>query len=239
MTLEEHIPTPFRLAGIRNFGWVAPGVVARGEQPSLDTATFEALYEVGIRSILSLRPDREPPPPGGIRVWPEYYVEEEQRLAEQTGMRFRHQPLDDFAAPPPDEVAAALRALDEESQAAPAVYVHCRAGAGRAAVVSGAWSVASGGRSGDDAIAMYERFMQFVTTYPETQGRDPLAMLRRVRQPQVLWSLQHILDALGSPSTFQGEFLLAAEKPPEAEHWEQRYREALRPWRRSTLPCDG
>jgi protein tyrosine phosphatase (PTP) superfamily phosphohydrolase (DUF442 family) len=236
---DEYVPTPFAVAGIRNFGWVEPGVVARGEQPTLDEATFRALYDVGIRAIVSLRPDREPPPFGGIRQWPEYHVEEEQRLAEQAGMCFRHQPLADFAAPPPDEVAAALQALDEEARTSPAVYVHCRAGAGRAAVVSGAWSVAGAGRSGDYAIAMYERFMAYVTTYPETQGRDRVAMLKRVRQPEVLWAMRHILSALGSPTTYQGEFLLPAERPAEADHWEQRYQEVLKKWRRGTLRSDG
>src|SRR5260370_1436517 len=103
---------PVVVGGIRNFGWVEPGLVARGEQPPLMPETFEALKQHGIRTVMSLRPDREPPPRINRRGWAEYAVEEEQRAVEASGLQFRHAPLTDFSAPPPDEIAAALAELD-------------------------------------------------------------------------------------------------------------------------------
>ena len=80
--------SPSRLGSIRNFAWVEPGILARGEQPALVAPTFAALRDAGVTAVLSLRPDREPPSNNARRPWPEYHVEEEQALAEakQTGI---------------------------------------------------------------------------------------------------------------------------------------------------------
>jgi atypical dual specificity phosphatase len=221
---------PRLLAGIRNFGWVRPGVLARGEQPPLEAATFEALHEQGIRTVMSLRPDREPPPVAGRRLWPEYHAEEEQQLVEAAGMQFRHVELEDFAAPAPHEVAQALTVLDEAVKSNPAVYVHCRAGAGRAAVISGTWLIANGG-SGDEAARLYARFMDHIVTTIGFSADQTAEMQRRVGQPYVWWSLQQIASALGTPVT--REFaLLPPEQPARAEGWPEAYRELLRPWRK-------
>src|ERR1700730_15439358 len=123
---------PFAIAGIRNFGWVEPDVLARGEQPALIEESFLQVRELGIRTVVSLRPDREPPPCNGRRMWTEYHVEEEQDLVEQAGLGFGHAPMADFSAPAPDEVATALKVLDAAIADAAPAYVHCRAGAGRA-----------------------------------------------------------------------------------------------------------
>ena len=69
--MAKDLRAPMAIAGIRNFGWVEPGVLARGEQPLLEEATFTGLRELGIRTIVSLRPDREPPPKVSRRNWPE------------------------------------------------------------------------------------------------------------------------------------------------------------------------
>jgi hypothetical protein len=106
------IPEPVDVAGIRNFAWVQPGVVARGEQPPLELETFEGLRDLGIRVVLSLRADREPPPSAGRRTWPEYRVEDERRLAEHVGLGFSHVPLADFSAPTPGEIAAAMCSMN-------------------------------------------------------------------------------------------------------------------------------
>src|SRR5437870_13409908 len=155
------IPAPHALGDIRNFAWVAPGILARGEQPRLDRTTFQTLCDQGIRSIVSLRPDGEVPPVRGVRVWPEYHVAEEQTLAEEFGMRFGHAPLADFSAPHPRELAQALVVLDDAVASASPTYVHCRAGAGRVTLVTGAWMIAQG-HSGDQVAATYQRFMEHV-----------------------------------------------------------------------------
>jgi protein tyrosine phosphatase (PTP) superfamily phosphohydrolase (DUF442 family) len=229
--LEE----PFAAAGVRNFGWVEPGVLARGEQPPLVAETFDAMRELGIQSVLSLRPDSEPPPRINRRNWPEYVVDDERQLVERAGLRFLHVPLADFSAPSPDGMAAALTALDIGVADAPAVYVHCRAGAGRAALVTSAWSIANG-RSGDQAVSVYERFMlHLVSALPMAQDEWP-AMLQRVGQPQVLWALGEIAAALGSPLTRQPSHLLPPVRPEAADTWTRTFSEALRPWRAPPAP---
>jgi protein tyrosine phosphatase (PTP) superfamily phosphohydrolase (DUF442 family) len=223
------LPQPFMVGGIRNFGWVEPGVVARGEQPALTESTFRVLRDHGIRSVVSLRPDREPPPEGARRVWPEYRVAEEQALAERVGLRFAHAPLEDFAAPSPEEIARALAALEDEVRAAPAVYVHCRAGAGRTALVTGAWMIANG-RSGDEAAALYQHFMEHTARSAGLATDELPAMLRRVGAARVWWALQQIARALGSP-VVRPFGLPTPERPPTADDWEAGYRRTLRPWR--------
>jgi protein tyrosine phosphatase (PTP) superfamily phosphohydrolase (DUF442 family) len=218
---------PRLLAGIRNFNWAVPGLLARGEQPALEIATFKALHDHGIGTVLSLRPDREPAPRSSRRLWPEYHAEDERELVEAVGMQFRHVELQDFSAPSPDEVARALSEVDAAIEQAHAVYVHCRAGAGRAAVVSGAWMVTQG-HTGDDAAALYERLMQHVMSQMNFSAEETLVMQRRVGQPFVWWALREIVAALGSPAT-RDLNLLPPEVPPGAEAWT--YRDALGPWR--------
>ena len=55
------------LGGIRNFGWLRPGQLARGEQPPLDDGTLELLAAEGIASVISLR--REGEPAGEVAPW--------------------------------------------------------------------------------------------------------------------------------------------------------------------------
>jgi len=225
------VPAPIEVAGIRNFGWVVPNLLARGEQPPLEAATFEGLRELGIRSVVSLRPDREQPTGKSAARWPEYRVEDERELAQEAGLRFAHAPVEDFSAPTPDNVAHALKALDAEVADAPAVYVHCRAGAGRAGVISGAWLIAHGG-SGNQAAALYEAFMQHVIEARQMSADETYAMLLRVSQPHVWWALLQIAEALGSPVT-RPFGLLPPHKPPQADSWPRTFAEVLRPWTRA------
>jgi protein tyrosine phosphatase (PTP) superfamily phosphohydrolase (DUF442 family) len=226
---DDHVAEPISLAGIRNFGWVAPGLLARGEQPPLEDETFRVLYDLGIRSVVSLRPDHELPPANSRRDWPEYLVEDERRVVERAGLRFHHAPLLDLSAPRPDELAGALAVVDEAA-AAQAVFAHCRAGAGRAALITGAWIVTRG-RSGDDAATVYARFLRHLDARLALGPEDWHAYVRRVHRPQVWWALREIVAALGSPVTREYPTLPEPERPPEADDWPQTYREALRPWR--------
>jgi atypical dual specificity phosphatase len=228
------------LGSVRNFAWVEPGVLARGEQPELNPTTFSALKDEGITAILSLRPDREPPSANSRRPWPEYRMEEEEALAKQVGMRFRNLPITDFSAPSPEQVAAALSILDELVTEQPGVYVHCRAGAGRAGLISAVWAVARGA-SGDEGADSYVRFMEHVGSafgHDEDDERWK-AFLKRVGSPYVWWALRQIVDALGSPVTREQPRLVAPERPLEADHWEARYRELLAPWRAKRTYAEG
>jgi len=220
------------VGSVRNFGWVIPGILARGEQPELAPATFAALRDAGIRGLLSLRPDGEPPSPNARRPWPEYNLDEERALAESHGLHFGNVPLEDFSAPSPDHLAAALRQLDLLMAQAEGVYVHCRAGAGRAGLVSGVWGVAHG-LSGDDAADNYVRFMQHVSTAIGLTEDERAAFQRRVGQPYVWWALREAVAALGSPITREQDWALPPERPAEADTWPNTYAEVLLPWRRA------
>jgi protein tyrosine phosphatase (PTP) superfamily phosphohydrolase (DUF442 family) len=228
------VNSPLLLGSIRNFAWVEPGMLARGEQPALEATTFDALRDAGVTAVLSLRPDREPPSKNARRPWPEYHVEEEQALAEASGLRFRNVPLTDFSAPPPDGVASALRVIDTLLAERPGVYVHCRAGAGRAGLISASWAVTRG-RSGDDAAESYVRFMEHIASALNLTDDEWAAFARRVGQPQVWWALREVVDALGSPVRRVPPRLLPPEAPPEAmtDNWTAGYRTALQPWRRN------
>src|SRR5207248_8510977 len=73
-------------AGLRNFAWVEPGVLARGEQPS----------------------------PMARRVWPAYHVQDEHDAVQRAGLRFRHVPMLDFSAPDPPFLLPAERPSDAD-----------------------------------------------------------------------------------------------------------------------------
>lgn len=226
--------SPSPLGSIRNFAWVEPGWLARGEQPALEAPTFEALRDAGVTAVLTLRPDREPPSSNARRPWPEYHIEQERALAEAAGLRFRNVPLEDFSAPSPEHVARALTVIDELIAERPGVYVHCRAGAGRAGLISGSWGVTRG-QSGDDAADSYVRFMEHIATALNLNLADWATFARRVGQPQVWWALCAIVDALGSPVRRPQPRLIPPEAPPDAvaNNWAAGYRVALAPWRRN------
>jgi protein tyrosine phosphatase (PTP) superfamily phosphohydrolase (DUF442 family) len=209
-------------------------MLARGEQPALEASTFDTLRDAGVSAVLSLRPDGEPPSKNASRPWPEYHVEEEQALAEASGLRFRNVPLEDFSAPPPDGVASALSVIDALLAENSGVYVHCRAGAGRTGLISASWAVTRG-QSGDDAAESFLRFMEHIASERNFTGDQWAAFARRVGQPQVWWALCEVVDALGSPVRRIPPRLLPAEVPPEAMtgNWSAGYRTALEPWRRN------
>ncbi len=149
-------------------------------------------------------------------------------------MRFKNLPITDFSAPSPEQVAAALRIIDELVAEQPGVYIHCRAGAGRAGLISAVWAVTRG-HTGDEAADSYVRFMEHIGT-AFGHDQDPerwSAFLKRVGSPYIWWAMREIVDALGSPITRAQPRLVGPEKPAEADQWEDRYRELLRPWRRN------
>jgi len=231
MPEESAAGEPAAVAGIRNFAWVEAGLVARGEQPPLVLESFARLREVGIRTVLSLRPDREPPAQVSVGNWPEYHVDDERQLVERSGLVFSHAPMADFSAPLPEELATAMRILDAHVARSPAVYVHCRAGAGRTTLVCGAWSIV-GGLRGNQVVESYQRFMQQVAGlrgFPA--GEDRAVYLRKVGQPRVLWALEQLAHALGSPVTIRPSELLPPEPPEHPNGWQQAYQQALQPWR--------
>ena len=55
-------------------------------------------------------------------------------------------PIRDFTVPTPEQMVAALDAIDAEIRAGGVVYVHCWAGCGRTGVVIGCWLVRHGAK---------------------------------------------------------------------------------------------
>jgi hypothetical protein len=230
-----HEATPAAQHGIRNFAWLRPGVLARGEQPHPLAPTLAALQTVGIGAILCLREATEP----GRRDWPDYAVAEEAAACAALGLHFHHVACQDFAAPPPEAVAAALRAIDAEAAAARPLYVHCLAGVGRTGIVTAAWLMTQGS-GGDTAAALYWRFVEHITArrWQET----PAAPLREhMGLPAQMWALQEIARALGTTVAPRPDWSAAAQ-PAGTDDWPARYWAALAPWRergRAHVRADG
>ena len=218
-----------RLGGIRNFGWLQPGRIARGEQPPLDDETLEALAAEGIRSVISLRQEAEPEGTLASRLVPAYSAEGQRLACERAGLRFHHVGCTDYQAPRPDEVADALRAIDVEVAADRPVLVHCRAGVGRTSIMTSAWLMAHG-VSGNDAAAIHVQFLAELDDRLRIPAHLWDAYLKRVGRAYSWWGLRQIAEALGTPITASFD-LPAPERPAEAAGWEAWYRDALKPWR--------
>jgi protein tyrosine phosphatase (PTP) superfamily phosphohydrolase (DUF442 family) len=218
-----------QIGGVRNFGWLEPGRLARGEQPPLDDNTLEALAAEGVLSVISLRREEEAEGPLAGRLVPQYSPDQQRLTCERAGLQFQHVACTDFEAPRPDDVANVLRAIDDEVEAGRPVFVHCRAGVGRTSIMTCAWLMAHG-MAGDEAAAIH---VQFIKQHDERLQIPPEqwdAYLKRVGRAESWWSLRQIAEALGTPIT--AEFSMPApERPFEATGWEQWYRDVLEPWR--------
>lgn len=222
-------PEPAELGGIRNFGWVVPGQLARGEQPPLDAATFIALLGQGIGSVVSLRQDRERAVTLTGRLVPEYAVEEERTHCERFDLSFHHLACTDFQALEPDDVARALRTIDAEVESGRAVFVHCLAGAGRTSLISAAWLMSRGGR-GNHAARMHARFLEELDARLNIPLAERDGYRQRVGRGHSWWGLLQIARALGDPVTVSFD-LPTPERPPYADSWEAWYARELLPWR--------
>ncbi len=220
MSIPE-LPRLTDFAGVRNFGWTLEGILARGEQPPLAPATFDALKAAGIGAVLSLRDYREPPG---------YHIEDEWALVRRAGLAFAHVPCTDLAAPSPDALADALRQLDRLVDGGRAVLVHCLAGVGRTGTVTGAWMV-SRGWPGDWAAAAYFAGMDHLAGQLEIPGGSRAQWLSAIGVPAQWWALRQIARSLGSPVTQPFGRYPAPEPPAGAHDWDVLYWRALMPWR--------
>jgi protein-tyrosine phosphatase len=219
------------VAGVRNFGWVVPGKLARGEQPPFEAETFAGLRAAGVDTILSLREDAEKPRTVGQRELPVYSIEHERRMAEEAGLRSLHLPCVDFRAPRPDQVGQAMRLLDEEIGAGRVVMIHCLAGVGRTSATSAAWYMANGGSS-EEAADRHIVFMD--NAMDRAPALDTLSeeqmYLRAIAHGSAWWGLITIAAALGKPIAPRKNAPKPV-RPPEADGWETWYERELAPWR--------
>ncbi|MHB0875975.1 MAG: protein-tyrosine phosphatase family protein [Anaerolineae bacterium] len=218
------------VGGIANFGWVAPGRLARGEQPYESLGGYAALRRVGVTSVISLREASERENTvAGLPV-PPYDVREEAEACRAHGLRFRHVAFIDRSVLPVDGLVAALAAIDEELAAGKVVFIHCMAGIGRTGILAALWLLAHGA-SGDEAVAHFLSYWrEFGLREDAVLGPLPDTVLDRYGFPLQWWTMQRLAEYFGTP--IAGEYEGArAQEPEGARAWLTESARQLAPWR--------
>jgi hypothetical protein len=227
---SKAVNDPDPTGGIRNFAWVQPGTLARGEQPVDWTGAYAALRELGVSRVLSLRETGEGAGDVVGRWLPVYRPDEEQAICRQAGMDFLHMPCRDGRAPDPEGLAAALAAIEASAGKGEAVFVHCMAGVGRTGIVAAAWLLAQGA-SGDEAARHFLEFMDGMRSGDAALGVDQSGFWQGSAIRAQWWILQQVAIALGSP-VGSGFPWLSPGQPAYARGWDEGYARLLAPWRR-------
>jgi tyrosine-protein phosphatase SIW14 len=104
-------------AGVPNFHKVNE-TVYRGAQPTAEG--FRSLAALGVKTVVDLRGS-------------EHSEADEKRLVEAAGMRYVSIPMKGMATPSDEQIASALKELNDP--AAGPVFVHCKRGADRTGAV--------------------------------------------------------------------------------------------------------
>jgi atypical dual specificity phosphatase len=116
-----------------NFGWVIENKLAGSGLP-VSKQEFEWLLGQGVKAIVTVR---EVPLP---KEW----------MGDDTG--YLHLRVDDYGAPPPEEIDAAVQFIEKQIADNRPVMVHCAAGKGRTGVILAAYLVKNEGLRPQEAI---------------------------------------------------------------------------------------
>jgi atypical dual specificity phosphatase len=116
-----------------NFGWVIENKLAGSGLP-VSKQEFEWLLGQGVKAIVTVR---EVPLP---KEW----------IGDDTG--YLHLRVDDYGAPPPEEIDAAVQFIEKQIADNRPVMVHCAAGKGRTGVILAAYLVKNEGLRPQEAI---------------------------------------------------------------------------------------
>jgi hypothetical protein len=199
--LTGQINGPTQLGDIRNFSWIMPGMLARGEQPPLDRANFMALRDSGVQTVISLRAHEARKREVAGRIYPPYRVRDERVFCSDHGLVFRHIPLEDFAVPSPRRLIQALELINLEVAANRSVYIHCLAGVGRTGLVVGAWQLASGWM-GSKVAATFFSCCEDLCRRRELPLHSFATFLTAIGAPQQWWALQVVARISGASLSF-------------------------------------
>ena len=88
--------------------------------PALDAAGYAHLAHVGVTHVLDLRSEDSDDP----------------GMMESLGLSWRRVPIDDRAAPTPDQLAEITAWLESAEAGVATVYIHCQGGLGRSPTVA-------------------------------------------------------------------------------------------------------
>jgi tyrosine-protein phosphatase SIW14 len=128
------LPLSADVIGVANFHEVDPNLY-RGAQPTDEG--LKNLSAMGVRTIVDLRHGKE-------------HSNEEQKAAEQLGLRYVNVPMDGLTAPTEAQISGLLKVLDAADQGP--VFVHCREGKDRTGAVVAAYRIAHDHWSNDQAL---------------------------------------------------------------------------------------
>ncbi|MCX7046459.1 MAG: dual specificity protein phosphatase 23 [Candidatus Sumerlaeota bacterium] len=122
-----------------NFSYLIEGRLAGCATPAWSACVnkaFTALYEEGIRAVVSLDSDSD-----------------FQAHAKEFGFEYFLSPIPDFSVPSLPQVEECLRFIESNLKADKPVAVHCRAGMGRTGTILACYLIRHEGKSAQDAIA--------------------------------------------------------------------------------------
>ncbi len=148
---------------------IEPGILLAGEypgdlHPATAVARIRLLVAAGVRTFIDLtRPEDGLTPYAGML----------DNISAETGHSLRHLPfpIPDMGIPTPETARAAITAIRESIESAPAVYLHCWGGIGRTGTIAGCWLRESGLRP-DEALRrvqhLYAHHMHKVWKHPQS-----------------------------------------------------------------------